>query len=46
VQWKFYLGASFLTLALVLPHARTGPVIAGVALAGLIQLVWARISRR
>jgi hypothetical protein len=46
VQWKFYLGACFLTLALVLPHARAVPVIAGMALAGLIQLAWSRISRR
>jgi hypothetical protein len=46
VQWKFFLGACFLTVALVLPHAGMVPVIAGMALAGLIQLAWSRIKGR
>jgi hypothetical protein len=46
MQWKFFLGASLLTGALLLPHARLVPVLAGIVLAGLIQLAWARISGR
>jgi hypothetical protein len=46
MQWKFFLGACVLTGALVLPHARMVPVIAGMTLAGLIQLAWSQISGR
>jgi hypothetical protein len=46
MQWKFFLGACFLTGALLLPHAGLKPVLAGMALAGLIQLAWSRISGR
>lgn len=43
---KFFLGACFLTATLLLPYAGAGPVFAGMALAGLIQLVWTRMSAR
>jgi hypothetical protein len=41
---KFFLGACFLTGALLVPHAGAWPVLAGMALAGLIQLAWSRIK--
>jgi hypothetical protein len=44
VPWKFFFGACFLTGALLLPHAGLGPLLAGMALAGLIQLAWSRIG--
>jgi hypothetical protein len=46
MQWKFFLGACFLTAALVEPHAGMMPVIGGIALAGLIRLAWSRINGR
>jgi hypothetical protein len=46
MRWKFFLGACFLTGALVLPHTRLAPVLTGMALAGLIQLAWWQISGR
>jgi hypothetical protein len=45
MHWQFFLGACFLTGALLLPHAPGIPVIAGMMLAGIIQVVWLRISR-
>jgi len=46
MRWKFFLGACFLTGALVLPHTRMAPVITGMALAGLIQVAWSLINGR
>lgn len=46
MQWKFYLGACFLAGALLLPHAGPGPVLLGMALAGLIQWIWHQLDRR
>lgn len=46
MPWKFFFGACFLTGALLLPHAGLGPLLAGMALAGLIQLAWSQIGRR
>jgi hypothetical protein len=46
MHWRFFLGACFLTGALLLPHAGTAVVIAGMALAGLIQFGWSVIVRR
>ena len=46
MPWKFFLGSCFLTGALLLPHADVGPLLAGMALAGLIQLAWSRIGGR
>jgi mannose/fructose-specific phosphotransferase system component IIA len=43
MQWKYFLGASFLTAALLVPHAGTEPVIAGMALALLLQWLRSRI---
>jgi hypothetical protein len=41
---KFFLGASVLTAALLLPHAPSGPVLLGIALAGLLQTLWLLIA--
>lgn len=40
-----FLGACFLTGAMLLPHARMAPVVAGMALAGLIQWISSRTRR-
>jgi hypothetical protein len=42
MQWKFFLGACFLTGAVLLPHVGLVPVCAGMALAGVILLAWSR----
>jgi hypothetical protein len=39
-EWKFFLGASFLTAALIVPHAGAKPVAAGIVLAALVR--WGR----
>lgn len=39
---RFFLGACFLTGALLLPFAPAEPVLAGMVLAGLIQLAFSR----
>src|SRR4051794_16025618 len=36
MQWKFFIGACFLTGALLMPHAGRGPILAGMALGGLV----------
>ena len=46
MEWTFFLGACFLTGALLLPHAGMMPVVAGMALAGLMHLAWSRIGGR
>jgi hypothetical protein len=46
MEWKFFLGACFLTAALVVPYAGPRAVIAGMALAALIQWAWRHIHRR
>jgi hypothetical protein len=46
MHWKFFLGASLLTSALLLPHAGLIPVITGMVLARVIQLAWSGLSRR
>jgi hypothetical protein len=46
MQWKFFLGACLLTGAMLLPRAGKVPVFAGMALAGLVQLGWSRLSGR
>jgi hypothetical protein len=45
MQWQFFLGACFLTGALLLPHAPGIPVIVGMMVAGIVHVVWFRISR-
>jgi hypothetical protein len=46
VHWKFYFGACLLTAAMLMPHAATGPLLAGMVLAGVIQVVWSRVNGR
>jgi hypothetical protein len=46
MRWNFFLGACFLTAALVVPHAGTRPVVAGVALAFLLRWLGARFGGR
>jgi hypothetical protein len=47
VPWKFFIGASFLVMALLLPHAPFKDVAAGVAVAGGIQwVVHERVARK
>ena len=42
--WMFFFGACFLTATLLLPHARVEPVVAGMALAGVIEWVRSRVN--
>jgi hypothetical protein len=42
MPWRFFFGACVLTGALLLPHANTVPVIAGMLLAALVQWGWSR----
>ena len=44
--WKFFLGSCLLTGALLFPHAGATPVIAGMILAGVIQVMWTRFGGR
>ena len=37
MQWRFFFGACFLTGALLLPHANPEPIIAGMAVAGVLR---------
>lgn len=46
MPWRFFLGAAFLTAALLEPYAGVGAVARGVALAAAIQWLWRRVSRR
>jgi hypothetical protein len=43
MRWQFYLGACFLTGAVLLPRAHPLPVVAGMVLAGVIMAAWDRI---
>jgi hypothetical protein len=45
MPWKFYLGACFLTSALLMPHAGLQPTAAGALLAGAVVWAWARFTR-
>ena len=42
MQWRFFSGACLLTAALLLPHAKASPVLAGMLLAALVQWGWSR----
>jgi len=42
VKVQCFGGACLLTVAMLLPHAPLGPVLAGLGLAGLIQWIWWR----
>jgi hypothetical protein len=46
LPWKFFLGSCLLAGALLSPHASAGPLIAGMAVAGVLQLLWARFRGR
>lgn len=46
MEWRFFLGASFLTGALLVPIAGVGPVFAGIVLAAVVQWVSSRLGRR
>ena len=41
MEWKFFLGACFLTAALLVPFAGPRPIVAGMVLAALVLLAWA-----
>ncbi len=43
---KFFLGACLLTGALLFPHAKVGPVVFGMVVAGILQLLWRRFRGR
>jgi len=43
---QFFFGSCLLTGAALLPHAPVRPVLAGMALAALIQYAWFRLTRR
>ncbi len=45
VRLQCFAGACLLTLAALLPHAPVMPLVAGIALAGLIQWGWWRMRR-
>jgi hypothetical protein len=40
MEWKFFLGASFLTSAILVPQAGIRPVAEGIMLAGAILGAW------
>jgi hypothetical protein len=42
MQWRFFFGACLLTAALVLPHAKADPVVAGMLLAAHVRWGWSR----
>jgi len=44
-EWKFFLGASFLTAALIAPHAGATPVAAGIVLAAVVRWGLSRSAR-
>ncbi len=43
VRWRFFLGAAFLTGALLIPRAGVAPVVAGIVLAGVVLFGYARL---
>jgi hypothetical protein len=45
MKWQFFLGACFLTAAVLLPHARVRPVVAGSALAAVLRWIGSAIGR-
>jgi hypothetical protein len=40
MKWQFFVGACFLTGALLLPHASPRAVVSGMALAALLRWLW------
>ena len=45
MPWRFFLGASLLTAAILLPHADPEAVFAGMILAAALQWGWSRLGR-
>jgi hypothetical protein len=45
MEWRFFLGASFLTGALIVPFAGVRPVAAGLILGAAIRGGWWLIHR-
>src|SRR5262245_8001490 len=45
MPWKFFVGACFLTGALLIPHGGKMPVLAGMGLAALVNWAWSRLPR-
>jgi hypothetical protein len=43
MQFRFFVGACFLTAAMLLPHANALPVVAGMLLAAAVQWAWSRL---
>jgi hypothetical protein len=43
VRWRFFLGAAFLTGALLIPRAGVAPVIVGILIAGVVQFAYMRL---
>ena len=46
LEWRFFFGACLLVGAALLPHAPVRPVLAGMAVAGVIHYAWLRLSAR
>jgi hypothetical protein len=46
MQWQFFFGACLLAGAALLPHAPVRPVLAGMALAGVIHYAWLKLTTR
>jgi hypothetical protein len=46
IRWEFFLGACFLTGALLLPQTSVLPVVSGMAFAAVILVAWRRLRRR
>jgi hypothetical protein len=46
LRWQFFFGACLLAGAALLPHAPAGPVLAGMALAGVIHYLWLKVVTR
>jgi hypothetical protein len=45
MEWKLFLGASFLTAALIVPHAGAKPVAVGIVLAAVVRWSQSRNGR-
>ena len=46
LEWQAFLGACLLAGAALLPHAPLRPVLAGMAVAGLIHYAWLKLAVR
>ena len=46
IQWQSFFGACLLAGAALLPHAPARPVLAGMALAGVVHYAWLKLATR